>query len=95
MDNSSILIVQWGTSPVIPLSARAKAIVSGMPLSVGIKVTALDPLQFRHRVRLRLPFREWSRAVDHDGLAGCRQWLAAVEDKLNGPSVPPEPVSVA
>jgi hypothetical protein len=43
------------------------------------------------RLKLRLSFREWSQAVDRDGLASARQWLASVEAILNAPRVHPDP----
>lgn len=48
------------------------------------------PLRRGVRLKLRLSFRDWSRAVDADGLASCRQWLTAVETILNAPTVHPE-----
>jgi hypothetical protein len=70
---------------------RVRRVVHDLPVRTSRSVVSFDPPRVRYRLRLRLPFRKWSQAVDRDGLREARRWLAQVETRLNGPSPAGEP----
>jgi hypothetical protein len=72
---SGIWVVSFGTECVVlPLGTFARVDAGGIVTLVSI----FSP-PARHRVRARMGFREWSQAVDRDGLRSVRSWLRSVE----------------
>lgn len=83
--------MSWRSHPLLAMPVNIDVTRSSLAEILPALFAARILPPRRHRLKLRLSFREWSRLVDKDGLRSTRAWLTRCEDVLNGAGVPPDP----